>query len=354
MKKIFTILAMAALVACGGEVKKDEGDKSVAECMTVSVDLSGVEGVEPGAKVIVKVPNAGELGVEAILGEDLTCELETDIAGYEIVALVVDDRLITMIYADGNDVAITYDAEEGTCDCEGSKFNDDLAAAMDGFMELYHAPDSTEETLLNYIDEYVVANHNNPTAVYLLQYYTMFGGSDARYAELVGMLDGDFKHLELYKEAVKHVENAVHTAIGAELKDLQLPDADGDIISVAALCKSGKWVLVDFWATWCGPCRGEIPYLVAAYEKFAPKGLEIYGVSFDRNGDEKKWQDFVKSNNMTWVNVWGTDEKGGWSVAEHLNVTGIPSNFLYSPEGKLVAKNLRGEDVERILAEHIK
>ena len=81
MKKIFTILAMAALVACGGEVKKDEGDKSVAECMTVSVDLSGVEGVEPGAKVIVKVPNAGELGVEAILGEDLTCELETDIAG---------------------------------------------------------------------------------------------------------------------------------------------------------------------------------------------------------------------------------------------------------------------------------
>jgi thiol-disulfide isomerase/thioredoxin len=168
------------------------------------------------------------------------------------------------------------------------------------------------------------------------------------------MLDGDFKHLELYKELEKQVANAVYTTIGADLKDIQLPDANGNVISVADLCKSGKWVLVDFWATWCGPCRGEIPHLVAAYEKFAPKGLEIYGVSFDRNGDEKKWQDFVKSNNMTWVNVWGTDDKGGWSVAEHLNVTGIPSNFLYSPEGKLVAKNLRGEDVERILAEHIK
>ena len=142
--------------------------------------------------------------------------------------------------------------------------------------------------------------------------------------------------------------------VGDKYVDVALENGNGVTVAVSDLLAEGKWVLVDFWATWCGPCRGEIPYLVAAYEKFAPKGLEIYGVSFDRNGDEKKWQDFVKSNNMTWVNVWGTDEKGGWSVAEHLNVVGIPSNFLYSPEGKLVAKNLRGEAIEEILAEHIK
>ena len=239
-------------------------------------------------------------------------------------------------------------------DCEGSKFEDELEAAMEPLMELFYAPDSTEEDLLAYIDEYAATHADSPAALYLLQYYAMFGGDETRYAELVGMLNGDFKNLKLYKDAVKHVENAVNTTIGAELKDLQLPDADGNIISVAELCKSGKWVLVDFWATWCGPCRGEIPHLVAAYEKFAPKGLEIYGVSFDRNGTEQKWKDFVKANNMTWVNVWGTDENDQWSVAEHLNVNGIPANFLYSPEGKLVAKNLRGEDVEKILAEHIK
>ena len=348
MKKIFTILAMAAMmVACGGAV--ESADKG----MTVTVDLNGVEGVESGAVVKIVVGEENTLA-EAELGDDLTCVLKTNITGYEIATLHVDGETITGVYADGNDVAITYDAEEGTYDCEGSKFNDDLDAVMGDIYDLFMSDETTEEMLLSYIDEYVVANHNNPVSLFLLQYFPMFGGDDARFVELVGMLDGDFKHLELYKELEKHVANAVYTTIGADLKDIQLPDANGNVISVADLCKSGKWVLVDFWATWCGPCRGEIPHLVAAYEKFAPKGLEIYGVSFDRNGDEKKWQDFVKSNNMTWVNVWGTDEKGGWSVAEHLNVTGIPSNFLYSPEGKLVAKNLRGEDVERILAEHIK
>ena len=94
--------------------------------------------------------------------------------------------------------------------------------------------------------------------------------------------------------------------------------------------------------------------VVAAYEKFAPLGLEIYGVSFDGVGDEQKWIEFTEQNGMTWINVWGTGADGSWEAGSEYNVKSIPANFLYSPEGKLVAKDLRGEDIDRILSEYIK
>ncbi|MBQ8493248.1 MAG: TlpA family protein disulfide reductase [Alistipes sp.] len=347
MKKLMTLIgAVALLVSCAG------GDAT--KKITITGDLSGAPFAE-GNTVTLSIYGEGEVNIaETTLDKDLHFSAEVALEDDNFVLLNVDGNNVVLFAVDGNDITIDFDEEAYDFSFEGSKTQDAITAAEARLSEIFAREDATEEDIIALIDEVVAANRDNLCSLHFLRYYAMVGSLDDHFVELFNSLDKSLASQPMYESYASQIENIKNTAIGADLKDIILPNTEGEMISVAELCKSGKWVLVDFWATWCGPCRGEIPYLVAAYEKFAPKGLEIYGVSFDRNGTEDKWKSFLAENNMTWVNVWGTDSKGQWSVAEHLNVNAIPANFLYSPDGKLVAKNLRGEDVEKILAEYIK
>lgn len=160
-----------------------------------------------------------------------------------------------------------------------------------------------------------------------------------------------YTELELQLKAQQEEEaRAARTDIGAEAPELEYEAPDGSKIKLSSL--RGKVVLLDFWASWCGPCRRENPAVVAAYKKYKDKGFAIYSVSLDQ--DKTKWVNAIAQDGLTWKEH--VSDLKGWKsqAAATYGVSSIPAQFLLDKNGIIIAKNLRGQELDRMLAEVLK
>ena len=203
--------------------------------------------------------------------------------------------------------------------------------------------DKITQVICNYILEHM---DQKMSAKYL--YDNRYNLSEEQQNQILSQADSSFKSVPGINQMVAHLEVLKNVAVGKKFIDFEMADPKGEMHKLSEYVGNGKIVLIDFWASWCPPCRKEMPHLVELYKQYKNKGFEIVGISLDSKADA--WAKGVKDLNITWTQL--SDLKGWQNAGAALyGVNSIPHTLLVDKDGTIIAKNIHGEEIDARLVE---
>ncbi|MFN8415882.1 MAG: TlpA disulfide reductase family protein [Cytophagaceae bacterium] len=383
MRLNILFLLTVLLFSCSSETEKKTGNPNKVD-YSIGGDIAGLNN---GVVYLEEMRDQRWIIIDSAQAKDNRIELEGQVFEKDIYRLRTKSNQFVLIYIDGN--PLTFKSNSSglpdymeVLDSEPNKilssFNKSVVLYNQKHSRLEQKLDSIKEVdyRSKYADELlqdiksleaefdvhlhttIKQNVGSPVVFSFLSYLDW--PNDLAFIEEVTneikKSQPDYKYTKLLVENLNQYKAYIEQkaaadqqnpgAIGKIAPDFALPDVNGKIIRLSSL--RGKYVLVDMWASWCGPCRQEMPNVVNAYQRFKGKNFEILGVSLDNNKDN--WLKAIKSDKMTWPQV---SDLQMWqsSIVSLYKIEGIPATYLLNPEGIVIARDLRGNELEKKLEE---
>lgn len=375
IKNSLLLLPFTLLIACSNTSSNDGGFEMKGKLKnpageTIYLEQLSADGVKQVDTAVLN--DQGEFTIHHPIPEIGFYRLR--ITERNFATFVLDTNEQVSIEGDAKDLGNTYTVE-GSVDSKlfwevnqasmkNYRLRDSIQKVFQQFYQLAGKDSARIDSMSNVLEKpytALVDAHNN----YLKNFVEKNNSSFAALAAIQQLPPEDFfstyQKLDagLYAKYpnssyVKPFHNSVvqqsKLAPGTEAPEITMNTPEGKPLSLSSL--RGKYVLVDFWASWCGPCRKENPNVVAAYKKYSAKGFDVFSVSLDKEAEN--WKAAIQKDGLVWKNHVCDFKFWQSPVVQLYNFNAIPTNVLLDKEGKIVAKNLRGEALEKKLAELIK